>query len=313
VFRPWSRHQTLAGAVQRGEAADELREQYRLMRLKRMLIRYGIHVINVSDVSLARGVVRAVVAHPTAPTADVLRDGLEVVSAYNHLTPLDVYTTRLRYLASAGRLQVSEATAVLDAVSPSTAVPAALEVLGWLYEAVDHAVANDTTAVLADRVRVQQWLEAGCALWTLLQQPLYAAEPTVMARLAPPPRVGAIPAPALWAMQYALVTEVGRAAPWATLQTAAGRRTLFRTLLAAAPPSHSAAAAGVGAERRMGAALAAQSVPRLQRLAAILHLAWTDVLAIQTELAADASDVTAAMTHVQVPGRDGLGSRSGQG
>lgn len=34
---------------------DELREQYRLMQLKQMLMRYGIKTFNISDLSLAKG------------------------------------------------------------------------------------------------------------------------------------------------------------------------------------------------------------------------------------------------------------------
>lgn len=75
---------------------DELQEQYRLMQLKKMLLKYDIASFNVSDLSLALGLMRHILSR--TDMIDVMPDALQVVSAYHHLNKLDAFATRLRNL-----------------------------------------------------------------------------------------------------------------------------------------------------------------------------------------------------------------------
>ncbi|KAJ1929435.1 hypothetical protein IWQ60_001182 [Tieghemiomyces parasiticus] len=78
----------------------ELREQFRLMRLRRMLLRYGVKVFNVSNLALAKGLVRYITSQVNEPRA--LADALRVVRAYHHLRPLDACAHRLQALVEHG-------------------------------------------------------------------------------------------------------------------------------------------------------------------------------------------------------------------
>lgn len=77
---------------------DELREQYRLMQLKKMLLRYDISSFNVSDLALATGLMRHILSR--TDMVNVMPDALQVVSAYHHLNKLDAFAGRLRNLFS---------------------------------------------------------------------------------------------------------------------------------------------------------------------------------------------------------------------
>ena len=80
--------------------ADELREQYRLMQLKKMLLKYGIKSFNVGDLGLAKGLMRYILERTDIPEA--LEDAMLVVNAYHHLNKLDAYNIRLRKMCETG-------------------------------------------------------------------------------------------------------------------------------------------------------------------------------------------------------------------
>ena len=303
----------LAAAAAGRVASDELREQYRLMQLKRMLLRYGIHVVNISDISLARGLVRAVVGHATEPTDAVLRDGLQIVSAYHHLSAHDVYTTRLRYLAAANRLTTAEAAAVVLGLPANEAVAALLETVAWLQETVEDGVldaqsvapsgAQPSTPTLVAlgsdaRTRLLNWLDAALAVWALLVQPTYTAQPAVAAQLAAPTATTSLRAPDMWAAQRTLVVEFALAAPWSVLASAAGRRSLVRAFTAGVVSASTATVEN--AERRPGKALTGGSFTQMQRLADTLHLDRAELLALLAETEAAHGHLSAALEHCHV-------------
>ena len=295
-----------------GGSADELRQQYRLMELKRMLLQYGIHLVNVSDMSLARRFLRAVAGHMESPTPTALRDGLQIVGAYHYLSPRDVYLTRLRQLSTHGRLTAAEAEAVVAGLPPGEAVQPILETLGWLEEALaDLAVPADVSAApagvllggsddetpsaaaaapglvplaAAARARAQVWVAAARVLWgLLLSRDELAHHPLVAAR-----RDHAN----WWAAQEALLNDFGAAAPWAGLATVQGRRALLRAYATAShtlQPSGAGGAAtatgldveepGRSAPRRQHKTLAWGSMSLLRRLGSALSLPAADLLA----------------------------------
>ncbi|KND00003.1 uncharacterized protein SPPG_04350 [Spizellomyces punctatus DAOM BR117] len=89
---------------------DELREQYRLLKLKRMLIAYGITTFNISDKTLARGLLPRILGR--IDLVNAMRDALQVVSAYHHLNKMEAYRIRLMALFEAGK--VSRALRLLE-------------------------------------------------------------------------------------------------------------------------------------------------------------------------------------------------------
>ncbi|KAK9768761.1 hypothetical protein K7432_000363 [Basidiobolus ranarum] len=123
---------------------EELREQYRLMQLKSMLLRYGIKVFNISDLALAKGLVSFIAAQVDVETA--MDDALQVVHAYHHLNELQAYVLRLQNLCSAKKLDClvdlldnlmnQEPNQSYD--NPQlTTYRASQEVLVWLIEIVE--------------------------------------------------------------------------------------------------------------------------------------------------------------------------------
>ncbi|KAJ1679849.1 hypothetical protein EV182_001205, partial [Spiromyces aspiralis] len=80
--------------------AAELREQYRLMCLKRMLLSYGIHSFNISRPKLAKNLVRRILKHTDKD--GVVNDALQIAEAYATVTRMDVYMTRMVVLCQAG-------------------------------------------------------------------------------------------------------------------------------------------------------------------------------------------------------------------
>ncbi|KAI9026821.1 rough deal protein C-terminal region-domain-containing protein [Hyaloraphidium curvatum] len=98
---------------------DELREQYRLMQLKKMLLRYEITSFNVSDLSLATGLMRHILSR--TDLTDVMDDAMQVVTAYHHLTKLDAFATRLRNLLA--EEEHSRAITLLHTGSETSSLP----------------------------------------------------------------------------------------------------------------------------------------------------------------------------------------------
>ncbi|KAJ3287176.1 hypothetical protein HK104_008726 [Borealophlyctis nickersoniae] len=80
--------------------AEELRAQYGLLKLKRMLLGYGITGFNISDKSLARGLLRKILSRTDLPHA--MDDAMRVIGAYHHLTKMEAYRIRVVNLCDAG-------------------------------------------------------------------------------------------------------------------------------------------------------------------------------------------------------------------
>ncbi|KAJ1653748.1 hypothetical protein IWQ61_006189 [Dispira simplex] len=79
---------------------DEIREQYRLMCLRKMLLTYGIKTFNISNMSLAKSLVQYITGQEDIPTA--MSDALQVVRAYHHLHVSEAYLLRLQTLVKRG-------------------------------------------------------------------------------------------------------------------------------------------------------------------------------------------------------------------
>ncbi|KAJ3146968.1 Kinetochore-associated protein 1 [Geranomyces michiganensis] len=79
---------------------DELREQYRLLKLKRMLVSYGIKTFNIADKNLAKSLPPRILSR--LDFVHAMKDALQVVSAYHHLSKMEAYGIRLVNLFEAG-------------------------------------------------------------------------------------------------------------------------------------------------------------------------------------------------------------------
>ncbi|KAJ3186082.1 hypothetical protein HDU85_001000 [Gaertneriomyces sp. JEL0708] len=82
---------------------EDLKEQYRLLRLKRMMLGYGISNFNISDKQLAKGLLPRILCCVEIPNA--IHDALQVVSVYDHLHAVDAYRVRIMCLFEAGHIK----------------------------------------------------------------------------------------------------------------------------------------------------------------------------------------------------------------
>ncbi|KAJ1918265.1 hypothetical protein H4219_002737 [Mycoemilia scoparia] len=74
----------------------ELREQYRLMCLKKMLHTYNVQNFNISNIKMAKQLLYFIIKHTERDNA--LEDALKVVEAYHTLTRIEAYTLRFECL-----------------------------------------------------------------------------------------------------------------------------------------------------------------------------------------------------------------------
>ncbi|KAJ3128527.1 hypothetical protein HK098_004157 [Nowakowskiella sp. JEL0407] len=81
---------------------EELKEVYRLLRLKRMLIRYGVKGFNISDVSVSANLLKIILSR--VDIVDAMDDAMQVVTAYHNLQKSDAYVIRLRSLCKEGQV-----------------------------------------------------------------------------------------------------------------------------------------------------------------------------------------------------------------
>jgi len=292
----------LAAAAGNADSVAELTEQYRLMQLKRMLLRYGIRVVNISDMSMAKRLVRAIVGHPTQPSAAVIQDAMQVVSAYHHLTPHDVYTARLRQLAQWGRLTVSDVAEIAGALPPAEATAVVAELLAYLADVVeDHVVALPSVADVPEPARLAV-LESEAAVAEVLKPiqaalalATYADEHKIPAAL----QGGAAPDEAVawrWSAMQMLVAEFNVATTWATLRSAPGRRAVV-TAFAMTPGADRAGRVAVDADRKPASAGASV---RLQRLAKMLLIPQPELLALLAKSEAQLGRVRGTLERCQV-------------
>lgn len=139
IHVPWSdsigrvMEKSLSWTSESKVKTEEHREQYRLMCLKKMLLRYDIKSFNISDVSLAKNLVKYILSRTEFKEA--MQDALQVVQAYNHLSSHDAYVCRLQHLCQKGHL--AEALALLKSLPRSDAYFAGQEVITWLFETLD--------------------------------------------------------------------------------------------------------------------------------------------------------------------------------
>lgn len=126
--------------------SEELQEQYRLMQLKKMLLRYGIKVAHISDVSIAKSLMRHIIANPVE--AGVMDDALQIVNAFHQLSKYDAYVMRLQNLCLWARVDDIDVL-LAPLVSSNTANYVAQEVLLWLKEEMD-SIALDAEVCVVD-------------------------------------------------------------------------------------------------------------------------------------------------------------------
>ena len=93
-----------------------------------MLIEYGIRNFNISDLSLARGLVKFLVSKTSVPHA--LQDAAKVVDAYHHLNMYDAMIWRVQYLCRDGKM--SEVAALLSSIGLQEMLFVGQESAHWL-------------------------------------------------------------------------------------------------------------------------------------------------------------------------------------
>jgi kinetochore-associated protein 1 len=104
---PWS--QSLEMHIQNMLKLSELRtwaesvEQYKLMRLKAMVQRYGIKTFNVADTKMANRLVPYILRHTDILTA--IEDSIQCVEAYNQFNASEIVIMRSQFLIDAERIQ----------------------------------------------------------------------------------------------------------------------------------------------------------------------------------------------------------------
>ena len=85
---------------------SELQEQFRLMELKKKVLKYGLAVQNLADLTMAKGLMNYILAQ--TDVLDALEDALLVVHAYHGLNENDSLVIRLRRLLGHGKLSQAE-------------------------------------------------------------------------------------------------------------------------------------------------------------------------------------------------------------
>lgn len=81
---------------------DELNEQYKLITLKRMILQYGINDFNVSDIDMAKRLVRYILFRCDKESA--VSDALQCVNAYHHISKQEVIVLRCQNLILEGHI-----------------------------------------------------------------------------------------------------------------------------------------------------------------------------------------------------------------
>jgi hypothetical protein len=147
VSIPWSDdvEDMIQGALKQSQTkqVEEIQEQYRLMQLKRMLLRYDVRSFNISDLSLAKGksyhfslcfccndfvdIIRYIIRRGSETSLD---DALMLSDAYHHVTRNDVHMEFFRY-----ELKMRNSVGcikVLEEMEASDALSCAKELLEWI-------------------------------------------------------------------------------------------------------------------------------------------------------------------------------------
>ncbi|KAG1667398.1 Kinetochore-associated protein 1 [Nymphon striatum] len=72
-----------------------LKEQQRLVGLKTILVKYGLHRYPIGDKSKAERLIRYILSQDRD---SIISDAIEVINSYDHLSLIDVYNFRIRYI-----------------------------------------------------------------------------------------------------------------------------------------------------------------------------------------------------------------------
>ncbi|KAJ8323671.1 hypothetical protein O5D80_007560 [Batrachochytrium dendrobatidis] len=158
-------------------------EQFRLIQLKRMMLKYDITVFNIANMSLAKRLLRHICKQTDQISA--VGDALQVVKAYHNLTKMDAYLMRARFLVAENLfercellLSVGSETAdteitqdkeALDDESDqrlSSADRASLvtQLLGWILIKLDYAISQQNESTFTTM------LQAGIMIHGILTQ-----------------------------------------------------------------------------------------------------------------------------------------------
>ncbi|XP_033110823.1 kinetochore-associated protein 1-like [Anneissia japonica] len=135
VSFPWN--DAMSSLVQVGLAlqhpkVSQLKEKHLLLKLKGMLIKYGLNKYDVNNSGQAQDVVNFILLKDT-DTA--IEDALEVVKAYYHLKEEFVYMFRLRYLITNDRIE--EVIPLLKTLEPDIATHCCRKILTWTLVRLD--------------------------------------------------------------------------------------------------------------------------------------------------------------------------------
>ncbi|CAG8541754.1 10906_t:CDS:10 [Paraglomus occultum] len=130
---------------------EEFQEQYRLLQMRKMLLRYGIKNFNISDSTMAKGLLSHVLEHTDVDS--VLEDSLMIVDTYPHLSKLEVYVLRMQTLCMTGSVDkvkdLLEKLTEIESAERTDELPNVIycvcqQVLAWLIEIInDVATATD--------------------------------------------------------------------------------------------------------------------------------------------------------------------------
>jgi hypothetical protein len=80
---------------------DDLQENYKLMKLKQLIQRYGIQQFNISDTYLAFRLVRYIL---NQDDTNSLLDAMECADAYHNYTTMELFIIRSQWLLKTGHL-----------------------------------------------------------------------------------------------------------------------------------------------------------------------------------------------------------------
>ncbi|TPX40326.1 hypothetical protein SeLEV6574_g06674, partial [Synchytrium endobioticum] len=136
--------------------ASELREQCKLMSLRRILLKYGISKFNLSDLGQAKSLLCYILSKTDEVNA--MQDGVRLVAAYRHLRKTDAMIVRIRNLCLNGCLDRArrlllegreEVMANGDVDKSIDSIDSAIEDHAWRSNVDDESAIPDLDAIIA--------------------------------------------------------------------------------------------------------------------------------------------------------------------
>eukprot|EP00043_Microstomoeca_roanoka_P018965 m.207694 g.207694 ORF g.207694 m.207694 type:complete len:2531 (+) comp16919_c0_seq8:206-7798(+) len=116
-------------------STQEFQEHYRILNLKTMLLPYGVANENLSNVGVARNLIKVILSNFEVDSA--IDDALQVVAAYKNLSPTIVFVIRIRNLCVRHALQ--DACELFQSLPDNFLVSVCSEVVSWVLEICAHA------------------------------------------------------------------------------------------------------------------------------------------------------------------------------